>query len=117
MLAAVKRPRIRVYARVIPRPLIEFLRENYGGVEIDMDANLPDESRKPAGSRRKDSSGKAVARDRAAAGMTQAELARMLGVAVTVVSDIENGRRTVSRKMAVKLGGVFGSDPSTYFEF
>ena len=49
--------------------------------------------------------------------MISRQLAQKLGVAVTVVSDMENNRRAVSRKMAVKLADVFGSDPAAYFRF
>lgn len=47
-------------------------------------------------------------------GWTQIELARRLEVSKTVVSDLENGRREVSKKMAVKLGEVFNSDPAIF---
>lgn len=33
------------------------------------------------------------------------------------VSDLENGRRSVSRKMAVALGEVFECDPALFFDF
>lgn len=117
MLAVVKKPRIRVSARVIPRPLIEFLRKNYGSVEIDPNADLTDGIPELVEARETTSPGEAIYLDRDLRGMTQAELAKKLGVAVTVVSDLENNRRPVSRKMAVKLGEVFGSDPSAYFKF
>jgi len=37
--------------------------------------------------------------------VTQVELAERLGVPKTVVSDLEHGRRPISKKMAAKLGG------------
>ena len=49
--------------------------------------------------------------------MISRQLAKKLGVAVTVVSDMENNRRAGSRKMAEKLADVFGSDPAGYFRF
>lgn len=33
------------------------------------------------------------------------------------VSDLENDRRSVSRKMAVALGEVFECDPALFFDF
>ncbi len=36
--------------------------------------------------------------------MTQLQLARMAGVRPAHISDMENGRRTISREMAKKLG-------------
>lgn len=90
MLAVAKKPRIRVSAKVIPE-LVE--------------------------AREQTSPGEAIFLDRDLRGMTQAELAAKLGVAVTVVSDMENNRRPVSRKMAAKLGEVFGTDPAAFFKF
>lgn len=67
---------------------------------------------------RKDTSpGEAVFINRDMRGWTQARLARKLGVAPSVVSDIGNGRRAVSRKMASSLGEVFGTDPAAFFRF
>lgn len=33
------------------------------------------------------------------------------------VSDLENGRRPVLRRMAAALGEVFGCDPALFFDF
>lgn len=67
--------------------------------------------------RRRTSPAEAVFLNRDMRGWTQADLAKKLSVAVTVVSDIENGRRAVSRAMAAKLGEAFGSDPAAFFDF
>lgn len=50
-------------------------------------------------------------------GWSQAALAEKLGKSSHYVSDLENGRRSVSRKMAVMLGDVFGCDPALFFDF
>lgn len=50
-------------------------------------------------------------------GWTQKTLAGKLGVSVQNVSEMERGVRPVSRKMASKLGEVFGTDPAAFFEF
>jgi len=117
MLAVAKKPRIRVSAKVIPEKLLDFLRENFGGVEIEPDTYAPEEIPELVETREQTSPGEAIFLDRDLRGMTQAELAAKLGVAVTVVSDMENNRRPVSRKMAAKLGEVFGTDPAAFFKF
>ena len=48
---------------------------------------------------------------------SQVTLAEKLGIQVQNLCAMENGRRTVSRKMAVKLGEVFGTDPAAFFDF
>ncbi len=47
-------------------------------------------------------------------GLTQADLAAKLGTARSVVSDLENGRRPVSGKMARRLAEIFGSTPRMF---
>jgi DNA-binding XRE family transcriptional regulator len=47
--------------------------------------------------------------------MTQAELAKVLGVAVQKVSDFETGQREVSKKIAKKLEKVFKSPAGNFF--
>jgi len=48
---------------------------------------------------------------------SQVTLAAKLGIQVQNLCAMENGRRTVSRKMAVKLGKIFGTDPAAFFDF
>ncbi|WP_223068100.1 helix-turn-helix transcriptional regulator [Paenibacillus caui] len=43
------------------------------------------------------------------AGMTQAEFADALGVSQSLVSDVENGRRAVSRDLRIKIAQTFGT--------
>jgi addiction module HigA family antidote len=43
------------------------------------------------------------------AGMTQAQFAEALNVSQSCVSDVENGRRNVSRDLRIKLAQVFGT--------
>lgn len=61
--------------------------------------------------------GDAVKADRGLRGWTQKVLAQKLGISVQNLSEIERDVRPVSKKMAVKLGEVFESDPSAYFKF
>ena len=44
-------------------------------------------------------------------GMTQKELSEKLGITKQYVSDMENGRRDISRKMAKSLAGLFKVSP------
>ena len=121
MLAVVKKPHIEIRAKHIPAPLLHALHELYKPENVIVkeddelvrweDTDLAKEIQE------RTSTGEAIFLDRDMRGMTQAQLAKKLGVAVTVVSDMENNRRAVSRKMAVKLADVFGSDPAAYFRF
>jgi ribosome-binding protein aMBF1 (putative translation factor) len=58
--------------------------------------------------------GRLIRGGRTREGWTQSELAKRLGVSKTVVSDLEHGRRPISKKMAGKLGEVFGSSPLVF---
>ncbi|WP_428565623.1 MAG: helix-turn-helix transcriptional regulator [Solidesulfovibrio sp. DCME] len=58
--------------------------------------------------------GRLVRGGRTREGWTQVELAKRLGVSKTVVSDLEHGRRPISKKMAAKLAEVFGSSPLVF---
>ncbi len=61
--------------------------------------------------------GDTVKAGRSLRGWTQKTLAGKLGVSVQNVSEMERGVRPVSRKMASRLGEVFGMAPSDFFEF
>ena len=58
--------------------------------------------------------GRLIRGGRTREGWTQVELAKRLGVSKSVVSDLEHGRRPISKKMAAKLGEVFGSTPLVF---
>ena len=47
-------------------------------------------------------------------GMTQKELSEKLGITKQYVSDMENGRRDISRKMAKSLAGLFKVSPARF---
>ncbi len=55
-------------------------------------------------------SGAAVAEARQAKGLSRAELAQQLGLDVSTLSRIENGKRPVSRKLRPRLNAVLGLD-------
>ena len=52
--------------------------------------------------------GNLLAGARLKAGMTQAELARKLGIRQNMISDYERGKRRISRSMAKRLAGFLG---------
>lgn len=58
--------------------------------------------------------GKIVRGLRVKEGITQEELAQRLGIAQTRVSEIESGKRPVSRNMAKKLGEAFNASPRMF---
>jgi addiction module HigA family antidote len=52
-----------------------------------------------------------------AAKITQAELARLLGVSRKTVADLINERRRVSAEMAARLANIFGTTPDFWRHF
>ena len=50
-------------------------------------------------------------------GMTQSELANKLGTSKQAVSQMENGKRPISRKTASELGKLFQVTPKRFFGF
>ena len=117
MLAVAKKPHIEVRAKKIPQSLIDFLKENFGGVEIEKDSYTPEEIPELTEVRENTSPAEAIFINRDMRGWTQSDLAQKLDVSVQVVCDLEHARRAVSRKMAVKLGNAFGTDPAEFFKF
>lgn len=51
---------------------------------------------------------------RKANGWTQAELADKLSVDQSQVSSMENGKKTIGKRMAIKLADIFNSDPKMF---
>lgn len=58
--------------------------------------------------------GKVVRGLRVKEDITQEELAKRLGIAQTRVSEIESGKRPISRNMAKKLGEAFNMSPRAF---
>ena len=48
--------------------------------------------------------------------MTQEQLAEKSGIYATVLSAYENGRRTISRRTAVRLARALGEDEATFYD-
>jgi len=58
--------------------------------------------------------GKVVRGLRVKEDITQEELAKRLGIAQTRVSEIESGKRPISRNMAKRLGEAFNISPKAF---
>ena len=61
-----------------------------------------------------DSPGKALRFYRRLKGLSQPELAEMLGISRQSISDLENDRKPISRIMAKKLSGIFNVPASRF---
>lgn len=119
MLAVVKRPRIEIRAKHIPAPLVRFLKNTYKPENViisDEDVAVPFEESEWFKSL-ETTPGEMIVANRDLRNWSQVTLAEKLGIQVQNLCAMENGRRTVSRKMAVKLGEVFGTDPAAFFDF
>ena len=119
MLAVVKKPRIEIRAKHIPAPLVRFLKDTYKPENVvvsDENVSVPIEKSEwfnllettPA---------EMIVANRDLRNWSQVTLAEKLGIQVQNLCAMENGRRAISRKMAVKLGEVFGTDPAAFFDF
>jgi DNA-binding XRE family transcriptional regulator len=45
---------------------------------------------------------------------TQSQLSEQIGVSLQYLSDMETGKRTISRKKAKELAGIFGCNPGVF---
>jgi len=50
------------------------------------------------------------------AGITQAELARHLGVSQVAISDLIRGKRGINMRLALLLGKAFGNGPEIWYQ-
>lgn len=112
MQAVVKTPRIKVEGKKIPSEVIEFLRENYGKVEViteeDDEIVEVSKSRWYKNISRKMTAGENIRLYREMHGWTQEELGARLGdIPRQNISGMESGRRAVSKEMARKLASLF----------
>ena len=117
MLAVVKRPRIEIRAKHIPAPLVRFLRDTYKPENVIVsDDNESEPFEQTEWFKSLDTTpGEMIVANRDLRNWSQVTLAEKLGIQVQNLCAMENGRRTVSRKMAVKLGEIFGTDPAAFF--
>ena len=112
MQAVVKTHHIKIEADTIPEELLSFLKAQYGDVEVITD---PDEeyvevtkSSWYKNIKKKVTPGDNVKIYRELHGWTQNELGQKLGgITRQNISNIENGRRAISKTIAVKLSNIF----------
>jgi DNA-binding XRE family transcriptional regulator len=110
MLVRVKTPPIRVEGDPVPEAVIEFMKREYGDVEVvDDDDELVDvfETDWYKEVRRSMHGGDTLYIRRKNAGLTQAELAEKVGTSKSNISLMESGKRVIGRRMAKKLSAVF----------
>lgn len=111
MLVAVRKPPIEFDIRGnIPEKFISGLRKEYGDANVkverdDMVNAMDMEWFKDL--ENEDTPGKNLRFYRKLAGMTQPELAKKLGTSKQFISDMENERKTISRKTAKELAFLF----------
>ena len=119
MLAVVKKPRIEIRAKHIPAPLVRFLRDAYRpeNVVISDDKDSVPVEKSEWFNSLKTTPAEMIVANRDLRNWSQVMLAEKLGIPVQNLCAMENGRRVVSRKMAVKLGEIFGTDPAAFFDF
>ena len=110
MLALVKKPRIEIALHgEHASELIAWIREKYDVTILSGESDeesIPIESTEYWKEMEKNRIGNLLAGARLKAGMTQAEVAREVGIRQNMVSDYERGRRTFSYDMARRLSTV-----------
>ena len=123
MLAVVKTPRIKIQIKgEIPRRLITVLKDEYGDkVQLtpEADDELVDVFKTDWYKRVKATltPGTNLKIYRQNRGLTQVQLGKLLGgVPKQFVSNIENGIRPISKKMALKLAKVFEVSVAKFIE-
>lgn len=118
MLAVVKKPRTREkifeVRGAIPPDVVKFLKNRFGdGLVLVEDGEDPVDITQTAWYKKQRSRmtpGKTMKVYRQRDKLSQAELGRRLGgLSIQKISDIENGRRGVSKELAKKLADVFSS--------
>lgn len=111
MLAVVKTPRTNFEVKGdIPKKLIDFLKSNYKTLKIieDDEESIPlEESEWFQEISKKIHPGDTVKVYRENYGWTQNQLGEKLGVHKQVISEIERGKRAISKKMAIELSKLF----------
>ena len=118
MLVVVRRPRTEFSLNGdVPRKLIQSLVSEYGpdNVKIEEDdmMNVEDmEWYKEEAA--KDTPGRALRFYRNLKGLTQPELAAMLGTTKQFISNLENDRKPISRMMTKKLSEIFNVPASRF---
>ncbi len=111
MLAVVKKPRIELSIQgENPEELIAWISKKFevSILSSDKSDSIPVEDTDFWKEMQSNRIGNLLAGARLKAGMTQAELAKKLGVRQNMISDYERGKRRISRSMAKRLAKSLG---------
>jgi ribosome-binding protein aMBF1 (putative translation factor) len=110
MLALVKKPRIELAIQGEEvEELLAWIRKKYHVTVLsvhDAEESIPIEETEYWREMEKNRIGNLLAAARLKAGMTQAEVAKRLGIRQNMVSDYERGRRTLSPAMAKRFSRI-----------
>ena len=122
MLAVVKEPHIELSLGGDPHgvsELLDFLRSRYT-IEILVMPSEGDDDEETIDIRETDfwkqnaTSARLLAGYRLKHGLTQVQLEERSGIHHAVISAYENGKRTISRKAAMKIAVALGEDPDSF---
>ena len=122
MLVVVNQPHIdgfRIEGN-IPKDILDYVEAKYGKKDISVIDDDGDELIDPTEldfykeMKANETPGGNLRFYRKLVGMTQKELSEKLGITKQYVSDMENGRRDISRKMAKNLAGLFKVSPARF---
>ena len=119
MIATIKRPGFEMRGN-IPEAFIDVAREFFGAddveVVIEKDDELVDITDTKWYKRRKaeHNPGRNLKNYRRIHGYTQAILAEKLGILTHHISEMETGKRAISKAMVLKLSEVFGASPERF---
>jgi len=104
----------------IPEDLIALLKEKYAGSIFFCDDTQEYESAQDMdwykNTKAEMHGGSHLRNYRKMAKMTQTDLAKKLATSKQFISNLENGIRPISRKMAIALGKEFGVTPGRFIE-
>lgn len=103
----------------IPECVISIMRGMFPSVEVSDSDEFIDLDDSPVMNKIAEgmTPGKAVRADRELRGWSQKVLSEKLEISTQNLSEIERGKRSVSRRMAQKLSEIFGLPPESYFDF
>ena len=119
MLVVVNQPHTKGFSieGSIPKNVLDFVERNYGKESISIIDDDGDELIDPTEldfykeMKAEETPGRNLRFYRRLVRMTQKELAEKLGVSKQYVSDMENDRRSISKKTAKALAGLFHVSP------
>ncbi len=119
MVATVKRPHFEMRGNV-PKEILDFAKKHYGAESVVIVEDKADELisiRDSAWAKRREANrnpGRMLKTYRNMRGLTQAALAEQVGGLANHISAMENGKRAISKAMALKLAEFFDVSPDRF---